>query len=255
MTTYRHSGTAGDTIYSLALVKRMGGGEFQVGIRNLETTLEKYGYRANECDPAHRGRYTEQDYALIAPLIERQAYITKVSTWYDGDNRPDVDLDAYRAVLYRTFEGNIVESYFRTFNVPFMMQDYDSPWLEADPVKEASVIVNSTPRYRTADLETEARWLQMCHDGELDKNGLFVGTPAEHEAFVAKTGCKIKYRPVQDFLELAGLIAGADLFLGNQSMALSIAMGLGKTSVVELHKIKPMQYRECFFPRTNITYF
>ena len=95
----------------------------------------------------------------------------------------------------------------------------------------------------------------MCVDGELAKNGLFVGTISEYDAFVQNTGCNIKYRPVKDFLELAGLIAGADLFLGNQSMALSIAMGLGKTSVVELHKIKPMQYRECFFPRTNITYF
>ena len=253
MTTYRHSGTAGDTIYSLALVKRMGGGEFQIGIGNLEPTLEKYGYRADECDPAHRGRYTERDYALMAPLIERQQYITKVSPWTAGDAEPEVDLDRYRAVLYRTFEGNIVESYFRTFDVPFMMQDYDATWLEADPIEEASVIVNSTPRYR--DPEAHGTWLQMCVDGELDKNGLFVGTISEYDAFVQNTGCNIKYRPVKDFLELAGLIAGADLFLGNQSMALSIAMGLGKTSVVELHKIKPMQYRECFFPRTNITYF
>jgi len=255
MTTFLHSGTAGDTVYSLALVKRMGGGEFQIGIENLERILPTYGYRAEDIDPAHKGRYTERDYALLAPLIERQPYITKVTPWHDGDNRPDIDLDRYRAVLYRTFEGNIVESYFRTFNIPFMMQDYDTAWLEADPIAEATVIVNSTPRYRTADPETDAQWLQMCHDGELDKNGLFVGTYAEHEAFVAKTGCNIRYRPVKDFLELAGLIAGADLFLGNQSMALSIAMGLGKASVVELHKMKPMQYRECFFPRTNITYF
>jgi hypothetical protein len=253
MTTYLHSGTAGDTIYSLAAVKKMGGGEFQIGIQNLERILPTYGYRAEDIDPAHRGRYTERDYELLKPLIERQSYVTKVSAWNDGDNRPDVDLDRYRAVLYRTFEGNIVESYFRTFNLPFTMQDYDNPWLEADPITEASIIVNSTPRYRDPDVA--ATWLQMCQDAELDKNGLFVGTPAEHEIFVQKTGCNIKYRPVTNFLELAGLIEGADLFLGNQSMALSIAMGLGKPSVVELHKIKPMQLRECFFPRTNITYF
>jgi hypothetical protein len=253
MTTFLHSGTAGDTVYSLAAVKKMGGGEFQIGIQNLERILPTYGYRAEDIDPAHRGRYTERDYELLAPLIERQSYITQVRTWHNGDNRPDVDLDRYRAVLYRTFEGNIVESYFKTFNLPWTMQDYDAPWLEADPIREATVIVNSTPRYR--DPEAQGTWMQMCCDAELDKNGLFVGTPAEHETFVSTIGCNIKYRPVKDFLELAGLIEGADLFLGNQSMALSIAMGLGKTSVVELHKIKPMQYRECFFPRTNITYF
>jgi hypothetical protein len=237
----------------LAAVKKMGGGEFQIGIRNLEPTLEKYGYRAEDVDPAHRGRYTEKDYALLAPLIERQSYITRVTPWSQGDVEPDIDLDRYRAVLYRTFEGNIVESYFRTFNLPFTMADIDTPWLEADPIAEATVIVNSTPRYR--DPEAFGTWLQMCHDAQLDKNGLFVGTIAEYDEFVKSTGCNIKYRPVKDFLELAGLIEGAELFLGNQSMALSIAMGLGKTSVVELHKIKPMQHRECFFPRPNITYF
>jgi hypothetical protein len=253
MTTYRHSGTAGDTIYSLAAVKKMGGGEFQIGIRNLEPTLEKYGYRASDCDPAHKGRYTEKDYALMAPLIERQSYITQVNPWNTGDAEPDVDLDAYRAVLYRTFEGNIVESYFRTFNLPFTLQDIDDPWLESDSITEAAIIVNSTPRYR--DPDAQGVWLQMCSDAQLDKNGLFVGTIAEYDTFVQSTGCNIKYRPVKDFLELANIINGADAFLGNQSMALSIAMGLGKTSVVELHKIKPMPYRECFFPRTNITYF
>ena len=253
MTTFLHSGTAGDTIYSLAAVKRLGGGEFQIGIRNLERILPKYGYRAEDCDPVHRGRYTEKDYELLAPLIERQQYITKVTPWHHGDNKPDVDLDQYRSVLYRTFEGNIVESYFRTFNLPFTPADVETPWLEADRVDEASIIVNSTSRYR--DPEAHSTWLQMCADADLAANGLFVGTPAEHDAFVQTTGCNIKYRPVRDFLELASIINGADLFLGNQSMALSIAIGLGKTSVVELHKIKPIQHRECYFPRDNITYF
>jgi hypothetical protein len=255
MTTFLHSGTAGDTVYSLAAVKKMGGGEFQIGIQNLERILPTYGYRAEDCDPAHRGRYTEQDYSLLAPLIERQSYVTKVSAWRAGDANPDVNLDQYRSVLYRSFEGNIVESYFRTFNLPFTLADVTEPWLEADAICETAIIVNSTPRYRTPDPETDAQWATMCADANLAQNGLFVGTPAEHEAFVAKYNCSIKYRPVKDFLELAGLIAGADLFLGNQSMSLSIAMGLGKTSVVELHKMKPMQYRECYFPRDNITYF
>jgi len=253
MTTFRHSGTAGDTVYSLAAVKRMGGGEFQIGIRNLEPTLTRYGYRAEECDPAHRGRYTEQDYAMLAPLIERQSYITGVRPWTAGDAEPEVDLDAYRGVMYRTFEGNIVESYFRTFNLPFAPADYSMTWLEADPIAEAAVVVNSTPRYR--DPEAHKTWLSMCQDADLAQNGLFVGTPAEHETFVQNTGCHIRYRPVQNFLELAGLIAGADLFLGNQSMAYSIAVGLGKACVLEIHKIKPMQYSECYFPRDNITYF
>lgn len=253
MTTFLHSGTAGDTVYSLAAVKKMGGGEYRIGIENLERILPHYGYRADECDPAHRGRYTLKDYEMLAPLIAHQSYITDVKPWYPGDAEPDVNLDHYRAVLYRSFEGNIVESYFRTFNLAWTPAEYENTWLEADPIREAAVVVNSTPRYR--DPEAAGIWLDMCTNAGLEHNGIFVGTPAEHEQFVINTGCKIPYRAVQDFLELASLIQGADLFLGNQSMAYSIAVGLGKASVLEIHKIKPMQYSECYFPRSNIQYF
>ena len=95
----------------------------------------------------------------------------------------------------------------------------------------------------------------MCHDANLEHNGIFVGTPNEHNAFVSWTGCNIPYRPVQNFKELADLIAGADLFLGNQSMAYSIATGLGKETMLEIHKIKPLQYSECYFPRPGANYF
>jgi len=45
------------------------------------------------------------------------------------------------------------------------------------------------------------------------------------------------------------------MFVGNQSIAYALAMGLGKTSVLETIKIKPLANNECFFPRDNITYF
>jgi len=43
--------------------------------------------------------------------------------------------------------------------------------------------------------------------------------------------------------------------MGNQSAAYSIAMGLGKSSVLETIKIKPLQNNECYFPRFNCQYF
>jgi hypothetical protein len=54
---------------------------------------------------------------------------------------------------------------------------------------------------------------------------------------------------------MADIIAGADLFMGNQSAAYSIAMGLGKASVLETIKIKPLANNECYFPRDNCQYF
>jgi hypothetical protein len=69
------------------------------------------------------------------------------------------------------------------------------------------------------------------------------------------TGFNVPYYPVKNFKELADVIAGADLFMGNQSAAYSIAMGLGKSSVLETIKIKPLQNNECYFPRDNCQYF
>jgi hypothetical protein len=60
---------------------------------------------------------------------------------------------------------------------------------------------------------------------------------------------------VQDFKELADVIAGADLFMGNQSAAYSIAMGLGKASVLETIKIKPWQITNVIFQETTVNTF
>lgn len=253
MKTYKHSGTAGDTIYSLDIVRKMGGGNFAIAIGNIENCIMKYTGRPADVAPEHAGRYTEQDYAMLAPLIARQSYITNVQKWYPGSQEPDVDLDHFRSFLYRQFEGNIIEAYHKAFGMPWDDSMYSDVWLEADPVREASIVVNRTSRY--LDPASEPVWRQMCQDADLEHNAIFVGTENEHRTFVSLFNCRILYRPVQDFKELADLIAGADLFLGNQSLAYSIATGLGKETMLEIHKIKPLQYSECYFPRPGANYF
>jgi hypothetical protein len=253
MKTFKHSGTAGDTIYSLDIVRKMGGGNFFIAINNIENCIMKYTGRPADVAPEHKGRYTEQDYKWLAPLIERQSYINTVDQWHVGDAEPDVDLDHFRSFLYRQFEGNIIESYHKAFGLPWDDSMYSDVWLEADPIQEASIVVNRTNRY--LDPNSEVVWQQMCRDADLENNAIFVGTTNEHSDFVSQFNCNIPYRPVQDFKELADLIAGADLFLGNQSMAYSIATGLGKETMLEIHKIKPLQYSECYFPRPGANYF
>lgn len=253
MKTFKHSGTAGDTIYSLDIVRKMGGGRFDIAIGNIENCIMKYTGRPADVAPEHVGRYTEQDYQLLAPLIARQSYITNVQRWYPGYQDPDIDLDHFRSFLYRQFEGNIIEAYHKAFNLPWDDSMYSDVWLEADPIREAPIVINRTRRY--LDPDSHSTWLQMCQDADLENNAIFVGTENEHKDFVEWTKCNVPYRPVQDFKELADIIAGADLFLGNQSLAYSIATGLGKDTMLEIHKIKPLQYSECYFPRPGASYF
>jgi len=258
MATFKHSGTLGDLIYSLSVVKKLGGGEFQVALDNLEATVAQYSRNPlvpETVDPAHQGRFTVQDYEWLKPLLARQSYITSVSTWTKGMSDPDHDLDEFRRVLFRTLEGNYVQAYHMAFNLPFAMQDYDAIWLEADPIVTKPIVVSRTFRYRSTEPAASASHMQMAQDADLENNGIFVGTYAEHEDYVKTTQVNIPYRPVRDFLELAGIVAGANLVVANQNFVYSLAMGLGVSTVLETIKIKPLQMNECFFPRKNCQYF
>jgi hypothetical protein len=247
---FRHSGTFGDLIYSLSVVKKMGGGTFAVHLENIENCVAQYGYRPDEVDIAHQGRFRNQDFDLLRPLLSRQSYIDKVTVW-TGDH--DVDLDRFRGVLFRGFEGNYVEAYHHTFNLPFDADVYNETWLEADTKRVAPVVINRTFRYRCP--QGTGTWQGLLEQANITKNGIFVGTQDEHTDFVNSTGFSVQYYPVKDFKELADIIAGADLFMGNQSAAYSIAMGLGKAAILETIKIKPLQNNECYFPRSNCQYF
>lgn len=253
MKTYRHSGTLGDLIYSLSIVKKMDPGEFKIALHNIENCVSQYGYRPEEVDPAHKGRFTTADVGLLQPLLERQSYIKQVSTWSQGDAEPDVDLDRFRGTLFRGFEGNYVQAYHIAFGLPFTVEDYSTPWLEADPMPVAPIVVNRTPRYRCPN--GDESWKNIAGSVNLETNGIFVGGVTEHSDFVNSTGIQIPYRPVRDFLELANIVAGADLVMANQSFVYSIAMGLGKDTILETIKIKPLENNECYFPRSNTQYF
>lgn len=253
MLTYRHSGTLGDLIYSLSIVKKMTPGKFLVALNNIENCVSQYGYRPDEVAPEHRGRFTEKDFEWLKPLLKRQSYIQEVGTWQQGDLEPSVDLDRFRGTLFRGFEGNYVEAYHRAFNIPFATEDYSTTWLEADPKRIASIVISRTSRY--LDPNGDAIWKNIVNDVDLKSTAVFVGTEKEHQDFEQAVEKNIPYYPVSDFLELANVVAGADFVMANQNFVYSLAMGLGKQTLLETIKIKPLQYNECYFPRDNTQYF
>lgn len=250
---YKHSGTLGDLIYSLSVVKKMGAGEFKVALNNIEHCVSLYGYRPDEVDPAHKGRFTQKDFELLQPLLETQPYITSASTWRLGDPEPDVDLDKFRGVLFRGFEGNYVQAYHKTFKLPFAEADLSVPWLTAGSYPVAPVVVSRTFRYRCPN--GDAVWKNIAAQIDLETNGVFLGNEDEWKDFIKVTGANIKHHVVTDFLEMASVINSADTFMGNQNFAFSLAMGLCVPSILETIKIKPLANNECYFPRPNIKYF
>jgi hypothetical protein len=140
-----------------------------------------------------------------------------------------------------------------THNLPFDRTDLEQPWLTADIYRKRPVVVNRTLRYR--DMEAGDKiWRQMYKDGYMADSAVFVGNDVEYDDFVNMIG-PIERVEVADISEMADLINGCDLFVGNQSLAYSLAIGLGKTTVLETIKIKPLINNECYFPRSNCSYF
>jgi GT2 family glycosyltransferase/tetratricopeptide (TPR) repeat protein len=70
------------------------------------------------------------------------------------------------------------------------------------------------------------------------ESAVFVGTPAEHKEFVREFGI-VPYQPTADLLELARVIAGAALFVGNQSCPYAIAEALKVPALQETREVDP----------------
>jgi hypothetical protein len=251
MTTFSHSGNLGDIIYSLPVVKHFGGGDFHIKIGNVPNVIRKYN---NGPVPAeYEGKLSESDYKWLAPLLESQDYVKNVSPW-NGETI-DYDLDEFRGTVGQSFTGNFLETYFKTFKIDYKIDDVLAPWLTVAPKMVAPLVVTRTFRWRSDKTSTIKTWLTLIRDNKLADNAVFIGLPHEHDDFQKLFNVKIPYYKCRDFLDMAEVIAGCNMFLSNQTFAYGIAQGLGKSTVLETLTFRPLQQNECFFPRTGCFYF
>lgn len=118
----------------------------------------------------------------------------------------------------------------------------NKPWLTAEPSRDSvgRIIIARSARYRNHSFP----WKRIV-DFYGDKI-LFVGLPHEHTEFRSSFGM-VEHHPVKDFLELAQLIAGSLLFIGNQSSPMTVAEGLKHPSIQETS----LDPTDCIYMREN----
>jgi hypothetical protein len=255
-------GSFGDTLYSLCLVKMLGGGNMYVKLGGMDDFVRRVFGR--EPDGYHKGRYNQKDYDMIAPLLKAQDYLGHVAI-HNGEPEDFSFEDHWKFHLPRGWTGNQTECYAMTqgmdiHNPVISKQLLLEPWLTpVEPIKIPGkpCIINRTNRYLYGC--DGGQWHTWAKQG-LGDYSVFVGTPDEHEAFEKDFNVKVEYRPIKDLLEMAQLIQGCEQFMGNQSVALSIAIGLGKTFWCEVRKDfhltkTPHGYGDVWFPRINGHYF
>lgn len=255
MKKFKHSGTLGDLVYALPIVKAFGGGEFYLHLDQINW-IGKHFYGSTP-DPFHQGRMTQQDFAFMHAFMESQSYITKFNVLDTKTTEITHNLDRFRS-LFVGHPGNYVDIYAKTFslNENSYVSLRNTPWLsvpEPKTIPGKSYVINRTARW--APQELNPAWADLQEQGA-ESQGVFVGLPEEHRAFQQFTGWKIDHYPTADMLELAEVIAGCEQFIGNQSVALSLAIGLGVPYACEARRDLPLERNECYFPdHPNGDYF
>jgi len=115
-------------------------------------------------------------------------------------------------------------------------------WLSVDPMPAASgrVIINRTGRYRNPYFP----WPEIVNF--YGDRLVFVGQPHEYLEFCSQFGM-VEFHRTHHLLEVAEIIAGSDLFIGNQSCANACAEGLKHRLIQET----ALDIPDCIFIRPN----
>jgi hypothetical protein len=188
--TFKHSGAQGDIIYSLPTIKALGGGVLYLNLP--EVIIDN-----------------------IKPLLITQPYIKYVHAWKGEEVTEDLDL--FRKDPQISWK-HLVESHLNANRIAGY--DWKTPWLKMSTPAFTWLdyaVVNMTPRYPAAnfDWEAEIRYLKSKYT-----NVFFVGDAKDNLHNLPQIQCATA-------LQLAEVIHNSQVFVGNQSFALSIAEGLG----------------------------
>lgn len=241
---FKHSGHAGDIIYSLPAIKQLC---VQLNAKaELYVFVDKVWHNFEDKDRPYKGLITDEILAMLKPLIETLPFISKVAKW--SGERIAVDLD--RAKYMGTQIGLPHSHISRWYG-------YAHPELQTDKLHERvfqlddmeahafhkyndkrdyqafkdAIVVNRT--IRNVNPYINYVFLQKYYV-------VFVGLLSEYEIFREQVP-RSRYVEVNDFLELGMIIGNSKLFLGNQSMCFAIA-----------EQLKINRALECYASATNV---
>jgi hypothetical protein len=227
--TALHSGNLGDIIYSLPTAFALRATHFVLNV----CTDPTFGNRALTADGATK----------LAPLLLRQGSIDRVSViqsnvpWEFAPPRAigvDYVLDAFRC----DWTDNTLHLIHR-HALPFGIRVRgDRNWIASEPLREGDLPSDIEQRYLVVALTRRYR----CWDDDAYIT-LLRDIPPEHVVYIGieqdlthKVNVPGLYLRVVDFEQLARILSGAALFIGNPSFPYSLAEALKVPRMVELPK-------------------
>lgn len=218
--SFSHSGHAGDIVYSIPAMHALAKGRKI----NLYLVLNQPArdFTRTMKHPNGAVMLTDNSVKLFSPLLLSQPAFTRCEAW--NGQHIDYDLTVFRELPFDYRMGSIARWYFLTYGIN---RDLGQPWLEAKPDNSFSdaIILARSSRYHSPNI----------HYGFLQKYTrlVFVGMPDEYAAMKQQLPA-LEYKPVKNFLEMAEVISGSKLFIGNQSFPFSLAEALKVKRVLEV---------------------
>lgn len=229
--TVSSSGDAGDCTYLLCILKHIPGTPHALVLEPSPQT------KAKGLDGVMRL------FNLIGPLASIQPYV-KTCHIITPDDRVDWRSADFRIQHYQRGQtlmhahlNNLIETHGIGHNI-----NGNSAWLTCgvSPESAGRIIINRTGRYRNPFFQ----WAQVVK--HYRNRLMFVGLHHEWREFCGHFGY-VDYRPTVNMLEVAELIAGCELFIGNQSCPNAIAEGLKKPLIQETD----LTFPDCVYSRAD----
>lgn len=232
--TIKHSGNIGDIIYSLPAMAKASQIHNQKVTVQLQTNVRaQYADHPNYNHPSGSVQLTNTGAEMLKPLLMALSFVDGVEI-ADQFKKSNYNFDRMREIGLR-YLGSISRWYFYAY--PQLTCDLSIPLrFNLKPIKTTRIVMNRSARYHnpTFDHRVLLPYQHMI---------TFVGLEDEYEVMKRKLP-SMQYYPVEDFAEMASVIQGAELFIGNQSMAYSIAEITGKHRILEVcptaHNCIPM---------------
>jgi len=228
-------GDLGDCSYLLNLLRQIPDGPHVLSLRSNSQTKAK-GLEG-----------VQRMYDLLGPLVRLQPYIDDIRIIQPGDP-VDWKSEDFRQRHYTKGETLMQAHLNHLVKVHGIGQNFSAkqPWIKnilPAARSKSRVVINRTGRYRN-DLFP---WTQIV--AHYRSKLLFVGLHHEWREFIGHHGY-VEYVPTTNLLEVAQLIAGSDLFIGNQSCAYALAEGMKHNSIQETH----LEYPDCVYVRPNASF-
>ena len=225
--SFKHSGNCGDIICAMPAMLALAEEQEEANISLYLRTGQELPNQGTMKHPLGNVTLNEQMVQMLAPLMLAQKRFSRCETYHDQPI--DYDLDRFRDYPLLHDRGNISRWYFLVFPVYY---DLSGPWLtvKPSPVTKDAIVVARSSRYRMPLIDH--RFLREY------PNIFFVGLEEEYIEMREQIP-GMNFLKVGDFLELAELIAGSRLFIGNQSFPFALAEGLKVNRLLELYYKAP----------------